>query len=66
MTEDAVSGEPERWEGKNKFHFNKSGSVPEDPEELADTQADTKVILIVLTCAVLMMIHLASGWTFDF
>ena len=31
-----------------------------------DTKADTKAILIVFVAAVLMAMHLISGFTFDF
>ena len=39
--------------------------VTESEEEL-DTKADTKVILIVFATAVLMAVHFASGFSFDF
>jgi len=46
MTEAVLSGEPERWEGKNRFYFNEPFGLSEEPEVLADMQADTKVVLV--------------------
>ena len=65
MTADVLSGEPEVWEGKNRSYYNKSSSLYEEPEVSADTRSDAKVALIVIACAVLMMMHFVSGWTFD-
>ena len=42
-----------------------SKPVTETEEEL-DSKADTKVILVVFVTAVLMAVHYASGFSFDF
>lgn len=42
-----------------------SKPVTESEEDL-DTRADTKVILIIFTTAVLMAVHFVSGFSFDF
>jgi hypothetical protein len=64
MAESVLSGEPERWEGKNRSYYNKSSSY-QAPEVSSDTQADAKVVLIVIACLLLIAMHFVSGWTFD-
>lgn len=79
MSDDVVTQEAERWEGKNRFvqvvaqHSerwegkNRFVQVrhPDDPEVSDDTKADVKAGLIVFGCLLLMAIHFVSGWTFD-
>ena len=48
-----------------KVNEQQNDSTTEQTQEAADSSADVKVITIVFFTLVLMMVHFASGFTFD-